>query len=79
LVLTDKDEFDIQYNQPLFEIVNHEKIQTIIGFSDGVGQVTQDTLKKEYPKNSDAMRNEIIYQLQGTGDDKSLCIIEIKE
>ena len=79
LVLTDKDEFDIQYNQPLFEIVTHEKIQTIIGFSDGVGQVTQDTLKKEYPKNSDAMRNEIIYQLQGTGDDKSLCIIEIKE
>lgn len=79
MILTENDEFDIQYNQPLFEIVTLQHIQTIIGFSDGIGQVTQETLKKEYPKNSEAMRNEIIYQLQGTGDDKSLFIVEIKE
>jgi hypothetical protein len=79
LTLTDQGELDILHNKPIFEIVKLEKIRTIIGMSDGIGKKTEDDLKKEYPVNSEAMRNEIIYQLQGTEDDKSLFIIEIKE
>lgn len=79
MILTDDDEFDIKYNKPLFEIVSQRNVQTIIGFSDGVGKLTQGELKNKYPVNADAARNEIIHQLQGTGDDKSLYIIEIKE
>jgi hypothetical protein len=79
LALTDQGELDILHNKPIFEIVKMEKIRTIIGMSDGIGKETEDDLKKEYPENSDAMRNEIIYQVQGTEDDKSLYIIELKE
>jgi hypothetical protein len=79
MMLTEQGELDIHIYTKLFEIVKLENIQTIIGMSDGIGNVTVDDLKKEYPINSDAMRNEIIYQLQGTQDDKSLYIIEIKE
>jgi hypothetical protein len=79
LTLTDQGELDILHNKPIFEIVKMEKIRIIIGMSDGIGKKTEDDLKKEYPVNSEGMRNEIIYQLQGTEDDKSLFIIEIKE
>jgi hypothetical protein len=78
LTLTPQGELDILHNKPIFEIVKMENISTIIGMSDGIGKKTEDDLKKVYPVNSDAMRTEIIYQVQGTEDDKSLFIIEIK-
>ena len=79
LTLTDQGELDILHNKPIYEIVKLEKIRTIIGMSDGIGNKTEDDLIKEYPSNSEAMRTEIIYQVQGTEDDKSLFIVEIKE
>lgn len=77
LNLTDEDALDIQHNTPLYEIVNRQHVKTIIGFSDGIGIETEQTLAKLYPAHRDAVRNEIIYQIQGTEDDKALYIIEI--
>jgi hypothetical protein len=79
LTLTQTGEFDIIIRQSKSEIVRQEKIQAIIGFSDGIGKTTEKEFITEYPVNTEAVRSEIIYQLQGTGDDKALCIIEIKE
>lgn len=77
LNLTEEGALDIQHNTPLYEIVNKQHVKTIIGFSDGIGKETEETLAKLYPAHRDAVRNEIIYQVQGTEDDKALCIIEI--
>jgi hypothetical protein len=75
-----KDEsFDILFNKPLFEIVTEKNISAIIACSDGIGQQTEQLLKKHYGKSPDAVREEIAYQLQGTADDKSIGIIQIKE
>jgi hypothetical protein len=71
--------FTITASEPKFEIIKEQNIQTVIAFSDGIGRATQDELKKEYPINTEEARKAIIYQLQGTEDDKSLCIIEIKD
>jgi len=79
LGLTPTNEFDIIIRQSKSEIIKLEKIQTIIGFSDGIGKETEKALIKEFPLNTETVRTDIIYELQGTGDDKSLCIIEIKK
>jgi hypothetical protein len=51
----------------------------VIGYSDGIGKATEKTLIKDYPVDAEKARNEIISQFQGTSDDKSMFIIEIKE
>ena len=79
LMLTEKGQFDIHYNRPNHEIINKKNISSAISFSDGVGMRTEQLLKEEYKRNPQLIRKEIIYQLQSTGDDKSICFIEIKE
>jgi hypothetical protein len=79
LRLNDLGKFDIIFNEPLHEIVNQKNISTIISFSDGIGTDTERLLKEEYKDNPDKSRKEIIYHSQETGDDKSICFIEIKE
>lgn len=70
--------FDLLSNQPEFEIANQENIQTVIGCSDGIGKLTEHTLQHQYANNPDAIKAEIANQVQGTADDKSLCIFQIK-
>jgi Protein phosphatase 2C len=70
---------DILHNTPLFEVVSETGIQTIIGISDGIGMETVESLSKNQPGDSDDLRMILTQQVQGTGDDKSLCMIEIKK
>ena len=79
LITTEAESLDIQYNQPLFEIVKEQNVRTIVGMSDGVGKDTEAEFRTAYPVNPDAVRHKIIYQVQGTEDDKALYIIEIEE
>jgi hypothetical protein len=79
LRLTDEEKFDIIYNDPLHEIIEKENISTIISFSDGIGMNTEQVLIEEYKSAPDQIRKEIMYESQETGDDKSICFIEIKE
>ncbi|HEX7904864.1 MAG TPA: hypothetical protein VF487_13390 [Chitinophagaceae bacterium] len=69
---------DILHNQPLFESNSYSHIETMIGFSDGIGKETEEQFQKAFAKNPEEVREEIMYQLQGTEDDKALFIIEIK-
>ncbi len=69
---------DILHNQPLFETNSYSHIETMIGFSDGIGKDTEEEFQKAFTKNPEGVRQEIIYHLQGTEDDKALFIIEIK-
>ncbi len=70
---------DIVHNKPLFEVVSENNIASIIAVSDGIGAETIASLSMDQPGDKDELRLKIIEQVQGTGDDKSLCIIEIKE
>lgn len=79
LMLTENGKFDIYCNKPDREIIREKNIHSAISFSDGIGINTELLLKEEYKKNPQLVRNEIIYQVQSTGDDKSICFIEIKE
>ncbi len=79
LRLNEQDKFDIVYNEPLHEIIIQKNVNTIITFSDGVGMNTEQVLIEEYKAAPDKTRNEIIYHSQETGDDKSICFIEIKK
>ena len=79
LRLDGQDKFDIIYNEPLHETVIKENISTIISFSDGIGMSTEQLLIEEYKTAPDQIRKEIVYHSQETGDDKSICFIEIKE
>ena len=54
-------------------------INTVISFSDGIGINTLHLLKEQYKNNPELIRKELMYQLQGTEDDKSICFIEIKQ
>lgn len=73
------NDFDIVIRHSKPEITERNRIFSVIGFSDGIGKTTEKTLINEYAIDSDKARNEIISQLQGTGDDKALFIIDIKE
>jgi len=79
LCLNEQGKFDMLCNEPLHEVVHHNNIRTVISFSDGVGADTEQLLKEEYKKAPDKTRKEIIYHSQETGDDKSICFLEIKE
>ena len=79
LVLNANKEFDILYNKPNYEIIQKQDMRTVVVFSDGIGMLTEQLLQEKYAMNADAVRKEIIYQTQGTADDKSICFITIKE
>jgi hypothetical protein len=79
LLALNQNDFDIIIRQSNPEITERSKIQSVIGFSDGIGKATEKTLIKEYVIDAEKARDEIITQLQGTGDDKSLFIIDIIE
>ena len=70
--------FEIVSNKPEFDIVKENNIHTMISFSDGIGMATELLLKEQYINDPSKIKQEIIYQLQGTGDDKSICFIERK-
>ena len=78
MVMKEGGELDILHNQPLFEENHYDHIQTMVGFSDGIGKDTEEQFRTAFSKNPDGVREEISYQLQGTEDDKALFIIEIK-
>ncbi|TDH27268.1 hypothetical protein EXU57_06670 [Segetibacter sp. 3557_3] len=77
MVLDAEGELDIVSNQPDYEVVNQEGIGTIICMSDGVGLSTEMLLKEDYDRDPQKVRDEIIYQSQGTRDDKVICFIEL--
>jgi hypothetical protein len=79
LLINDDESFNIVFNHPIFEIVQRQNVQTVIVCSDGVGKLTEEFLQYEYTDNPDAIREEITKQVQGTADDKSICILNIKE
>ena len=70
--------FEIVSNNLDFDIVEETNIQALISFSDGIGQETELIIKEQYSQNPNKIKQEIIYQLQGTGDDKTICFIERK-
>lgn len=78
MVAGDGGRLDIRRNEPLFEVVKEDEVQTVIGISDGVGVNTQFHLMKNFAADSEAARKDIIHQVQGTEDDKSIYILEIK-
>lgn len=77
--LNEHKKFDILHNKPVNEIINEKNIMATICFTDGIGMDTEFLLREEYRKKPQQIRKEIIYQLQGTGDDKSICFVEIKD
>jgi hypothetical protein len=79
LLVNSDNTFNIVFNHPLFEILHLQNVQTVIACSDGVGKLTEEALQYQYPDNPDKLRAEITKQVQATADDKSLCILNIKE
>jgi hypothetical protein len=79
LLINDDESFNIVFNHPIFEIVQRQNVQTVIVCSDGIGKLTEEFLTYEYTGNPDAIRAEITKQVQATADDKSLCILNIRE
>jgi hypothetical protein len=74
-----QNNFDIIIRQSNPEITERNHIHSVIGYSDGIGKASEKTLIKDYPVDPEKARTEIISQLQGTGDDKSLFIVDIRE
>lgn len=68
---------DIWYSDPENEQISEDDVRVLIGFSDGIGDLSVALMKQRYAQAPDKVREELAYQLQGTGDDKSLCILEI--
>jgi len=79
LLNLNKNKFDILIRQSKPEITERNHIHSVIGYSDGIGKASEKTLIKDYPSDPEKARTEIISQLQGTGDDKSLFIVDIRE
>jgi serine/threonine protein phosphatase PrpC len=63
----------------VYDITENKNIDTIICFSDGIGIETEQLLKQEYKNDPVKAKREIMYQVQGTRDDKSICFIELRE
>lgn len=72
-------ELDIWYSDPQSEQITENEVRIVIGFSDGIGDRSVALMKQRYAQTPEKVREEIAYQLQGTGDDKALCILEIVE
>jgi hypothetical protein len=79
LLLDAHDQVVIQMNQPQYELVAQQHVAALVAFSDGIGAATEQLLKNEYETGPAAARSELMYQLQGTADDKSICFVEIRE
>ncbi|MEO5889193.1 MAG: hypothetical protein ABIQ31_03015 [Ferruginibacter sp.] len=77
--LDEKGNFDILYNEPMFEIITQKDIRQVIAFSDGIGAVTEQSLKEAFKNAPDQIRQEVVFQTQGTADDKSICFLEIRQ
>jgi len=78
LVLNPQGELDIQHNTPKYEIVKQANVQSIIAFTDGIGLESEALLNKPGAKSFTDLREEVVYHLQGTADDKAICFIQIK-
>lgn len=63
----------------VYDISENKNIDAVICFSDGIGVETEQSLKRDYQNNPVKAKREIMYQVQGTRDDKSICFIERKE
>ncbi|HZE84362.1 MAG TPA: hypothetical protein VE035_08630, partial [Puia sp.] len=77
LLLDQQGELDILSNRPDYEVLREKNIHSLIGFSDGIGAQTEETLKEDYSGDPDAVRRRIASEIQGTEDDKSICFIKI--
>ncbi|PSR52338.1 hypothetical protein AHMF7605_01770 [Adhaeribacter arboris] len=78
LVLNPRGELDIQHNTPKYEIIKQANVPSLIAFTDGIGLESEALLNKPGAKSFAALREEIVYHLQGTADDKAICFIQIK-
>lgn len=74
-----QDKLYIAYNPPKYKVKNLENIHTVFAMSDGVGAIAEQQLKHNYPKASETIRKELPKYPNKTSDDKSLCILEIRE
>jgi hypothetical protein len=75
--MVEKDgSLDILHNTPLFEIVKEQGVLAMIGVSDGIGSETVQSLSSDQ-RDRETLRSKLVDQVQGTGDDKSLCMVEI--
>ncbi|QNF34719.1 protein phosphatase 2C domain-containing protein [Adhaeribacter swui] len=79
LVLDAAGGFEILHNSPRFEIVEQDQVCALAAFSDGIGPETETHLQALSGKTLDTIRQDLIYQLQGTDDDKVICFVEIRE
>ena len=77
IIEDDSGELDIWYSAPKNEQTTESDVRIVIGFSDGIGDQSVALMKQWYAHSPEKVREELAYQLQGTGDDKSLCILEI--
>jgi hypothetical protein len=79
IVLDPAGDLDLLCNEPAYELVREERVRALIAFSDGIGAVTAEALKSEYGGNPGEVRRRTGSEIQGTADDKSICIISIAE
>lgn len=80
LELKEDDNFDIVSNGNLeYDIEAANNVHTMICFSDGIGLETEQSLKQDYKADPVKTKRQIMYEVQGTGDDKSICFIELKK
>jgi hypothetical protein len=79
LNFNEAENFDIWFNEPMFEIVSAKDVMLAIAFSDGIGAVTEQALTEGLIHTADEVKQEIILHTQGTADDKSICFLEIKQ
>ncbi len=78
LVLNAARDFDILYNRPQYEVVRKDQLAGAVVFSDGIGMMTEQSLR-QFAADPETIRKEIMYQAQGTADDKAICFIAIRE
>lgn len=76
LQLDEDHRFEIVSNKPVFDVTMEKNVQRVICFSDGIGAATEILLKEQFKNDPAGTKHEIIYHLQGTGDDKAICFIE---
>ena len=75
LLLDERDQVVIQMNQPQYKVIGQQNVAALTAFSDGIGAATEHLLKNKYETQPAAARSELMDQLQGTADDKSICFV----